>query len=250
MGWFSDWLFKNGFFPLLHVPVRDDLISWYYEAAQADLIQKELNIDNSQLTRLAIDSGRAAENFDENNPLSELISIFDEWESRFETWIYYVAFTAMFVGGGVPAAGVLEFTSSVSSMIFQLVGSLFFVSGAGVITIYKVFKYMLKSSSDFITRMNNGLTAKPGHIRENDRYGDRIVAQFFWNKSLLSPSTHICLLILAVIRLLSTRIYGYISADIQEDIQEFVGMSSREIIKHQLEKVVSDEYYVGQTRFR
>ncbi|QFU83376.1 hypothetical protein [Natronorubrum aibiense] len=238
---FSEMLFDFGYFPLIHDSVKQDFLSWYYEGSKSSVVVKGLQMENSQLSDLAQDAQIEAENFDQNNQLSNLASIFEGWESRIKILFYYIAAGTILFGGGFSAIGVLQMKNTMFFAIAEIVGSLFFIGGTTFIIAYKIVVHQIKTNSDLIRRFNQELSEKPGDIRDNDQDWHRIAAQFFWNKSLLSPSTHICLIFLSVIRLLSTRLYGLIVADLREEVQEFVGMNSREILKQQAHRAMKGD---------
>ncbi|RZV11585.1 hypothetical protein BDK88_0464 [Natrinema hispanicum] len=238
---FSEILFDFGYFPIIHDAVKQDFLSWYYKGSKSSVVVEGLKMENSQLSDLAQDAQIEAENFDQNNQLSNLASIFEGWESRIKILFYYIAAGAILFGGGFSAIGVLQMKNMIFFATAEIVGSLLFIGGTTLVIAYKIVLHQIKTNSDLIRRFNQELSEKPGDIRDNDQDWHRIAAQFFWNKSLLSPSTHICLILLSVIRLLSTRLYGLIVADLREEVQEFVGMNSREILKQQAHRVIKGD---------
>jgi len=107
----SDWLFDIGFFPILHEAVKRDFLSWYYEASQSEIFDNEVDLDNSDLIELTDQARQRAENFDQNNPLIELIDVFEDLKSTIDTYIIYIAFFCLayrrwnFCNCGIPSEG-------------------------------------------------------------------------------------------------------------------------------------------------
>lgn len=200
-----------------------------------------LAVDNSRLSDLAQNARVEAENFDENNQLSQLVSLFEEWKSRIEMQFYYIAGILMALGAGTSAVGVLQVKDSLFSAVVEILSGALLIGGVTLVITYKILQHQVKTNSDLVTRFNQELSEKQGNIRGNDQDWHRIAAQFFWNKSLLSPTTHICLVLLSVIRALSPQIYGIIVADLRAEVQEFVVMSSREIIQQQVQRAIERE---------
>jgi len=233
----SDWLFDIGFFPILHEAVKHDFLSWYYEASQADKLTKNVDLDNSELTYLTNQARKEAENFDQNSQLIELIEMFEELKTKIDTSVHYIAAIAMVIGGGFSAAAVFQVRDLVYAWVIGGFGSLFFISGVGIILVYKILVHQLKTNSELVTNLNKELVEKPGDVRRNDQDWNQLAAQFFWNKSLLSPKTHICLMILSIIRILNIRVYGFVCGDLRENIRGFVGMDTVDVVSHQLTRL-------------
>jgi hypothetical protein len=233
----SDWLFEIGFFPILHEAVKIDFLSWYYVASQSDEFVKEVDFDNSELTELALEAQNEAENFDQNNPFVELIEAFEDLKSKIDTYIIYVAAISILVGSGASGVAVFQLKDFIYSWFVGTVGGIFLVGGVGIYISYNIIAHQMKTNSELIMKFNKELVEKPGDMRRSDQDWNQIAAQFFWNKSLLSPTTHICLVVLSLIRVLSVRLYGRISADLQQEVKGFVGMSTVEIVKHQLQRL-------------
>jgi hypothetical protein len=242
---FSEFLFDIGFFPLVHESVKTDFISWYYNASKSEVIRNGLDVDNSQLIELGINAHTEAERFDDVNPVVELIELFEEWKAQIEIYFYYTALFAMIFGGGITAVGILQLKDSIFSFTVEIIGGFFLMSSVSVLVFYKVITHQLKENTKLVARFNEELSAKPGEIRESEQDWNMLAAKFFWNKSLLSPRTHAALILLSIIKVVSSRIYGFISADIRNDIQDFVGMSSGEIIRTQLDKLTDEDYSLG-----
>lgn len=237
----SDWLFEIGFFPIIHEAVKQDFLSWFYKASQSELLSREVDLNNSQLTELALEAQIEAENFDQSNSVLELIKIFEDFKGSIDTFIYYFAGGMMIVGSGLSATDIFQIRDLIYTSILGTIGEIIFVSGAGIVIVYKIAIHQMKTNSELLSKFNEALVEKPGEVRRNDQDWNRLAAQVFWNKSLLSPTTHICLIILSVIRTISPRFYGYISADIQQNAKKFVGMDSVEIIKHQINRLGADD---------
>jgi hypothetical protein len=151
----------------------------------------------------------------------------------------------MIFGGGITAVGILQLKDSIFSFTVEIIGGFFLMSSVSVLVFYKVITHQLKENTKLVARFNEELSAKPGEIRESEQDWNMLAAKFFWNKSLLSPRTHAALILLSIIKVVSSRIYGFISADIRNDIQDFVGMSSGEIIRTQLDKLTDEDYSLG-----
>jgi len=239
----SDWLFDIGFFPILHEAVKRDFLSWYYEASQSEIFDNEVDLDNSDLIELTDQARQRAENFDQNNPLIELIDVFEDLKSTIDTYIIYIAFFALLIGGGIFATAVFQVRDLVYTLMIGTIGSIFLVGGPGVIVIYRVFVHQMKTNSQLVAKFNKELVEPPGDVRRNDQDWNKLAARLFWNKSLSSPTTHICLIILSLIRVLSVNLYGLISADLQQEVEGFVGMETLEIIRHQLDRLATGDMH-------
>lgn len=244
----AEFLFQHGYFPLLHESVKQDFISWYYEASKSEIVTEGLDAENSRMSELAQEARIEAEKFNQSHRIPQLVNMMEEMEARIQTVFYYVAAGAALLGGGLTAVGVLNVLDSLYSIIFGIVGGILFVGGSTAFILYELFKHQIKANSDLVTLFNKELSEKPGDIRSNDQDWHFITAQLFWNRSLLSPSTHVCLILLSLIRVLSKGMYGRISADLREQIKEFVGMNSREVIIEQLERVLEESRLPFWTR--
>lgn len=237
----SEYLFEKGYFPLVHSAVKQDFISWFYEASKAEAVTKGLNVENSRLSQLAQDAQTEAEHFDRTNPLTNLISTFEEWVSRVDIVITYIAIIGIIIGGAGAVEGVLQFEDNIMRIIISGIAGIFGVSSVILLVVYKFMTHQIKTGSEIVVQFNQELSAKPGNIRTHDQDWNKIAARYFWNKSLLSPSTHICLIVLSVIRVISVGLYGRISAILREEVKEFVGMNAREIFKHEIQQAIDGE---------
>jgi len=233
----AELLFDWGYFRQAQGAVKTSFLSWYYEATQSERIQNGLEASNPELIELAIKSANQAEKFDQENRVSEIVRIMEDYEQRADDLINYVAFLAILVVGSAAATDLLRFVDLFSSVAIQLVAGIFSVSSLLVYTSYRVIVHQIKSNSELIKKFNKELTERPGDVRKKDQDWNWLAAQVFWNRSLLSPSTHVCILLLSIIRLISPRTFGYISGDLRDEIQDFVSMNSRQIIRHQTKKV-------------
>jgi len=236
----AELVFDYGFHQTTHNAVKESFLAWYYEASKSELVSDGLDADNSDLHQSAQEAQRDAENFQENHAVPKLVQFLEELEAKITTGFYYGALIAILFGGGLTAAGVLELQTLVWRVLFSSIGVLLGVSGVVVLVSYRVVSHQIKSNSELVAKFNQELVMKPGDVRSMDQDWHRLAAYVFWNRSLLSPSTHIGLIVLAVIRRLSPRLYGRIEANLREDIRRFVGMSGREIIRDQTEKVISE----------
>ncbi|PGF15775.1 hypothetical protein CP556_06365 [Natrinema sp. CBA1119] len=242
----SEILFDLGYFPLRHESVKQDFIGWYYEGTKNEFVRERLDVENSRLSKLAQDAGTEAKEFDQTNNISQMVTIFEEKKSQIETIFYYLAFFVSVTGGGFTAVGVLQIKNIIFSTIVQTIGAILLIGPIGLIIIYRILIHQIKTSSDLVTRFNKELVENPGDIRENDQDWHWIASQFLWNRSLLSPSTHACLILLSIIRVISKRLYGIIAADLRDEINEFVEMDSREIISHQIRRALDGDLLTGQ----
>lgn len=235
---FAEYIFDIGYFPLLHESVKHDFIQWYYEASKAEKVRNGLDVDNSELIQLAQDAGVAAEKFDENHKIPKLIELYEDYKAKIEYYFIYGAVAAFIIGGCMAATGILYIQEIIFSAIFGIVGSVLSISAVGLFLLHKVLFHQLKSNIELVKKINKELVEKPGNVRKSEQDWNKLVAKLMWNKSLLSPTTHACIMLLSIIRLLSTYTYGIISADLQSEIQNWVGMDAREIISTQAGRIV------------
>lgn len=242
MGYWANFLFKIGYYPIEHASVKREFLDWYYQAAGDRRVIEGLDVDNSELSRLAMEAANRAENLDEEHELIELIDIIDEQKERASTLLNYGYLGCTILGIGLIGAGV-------TSLEGLLVESATIILGAGVagianliFGIYKVLTHQIKSNIQLQRMFNENLTEKPGNVRKYDRRWQQLAAQFFWNKSLISPKTLIAILLLSIIRTLSKRIYGYIAADLHYNITEFIGLEAKEVIRQQLQRAKTGDF--------
>jgi len=239
MGSLAKWLFKIGYFPIRHQSVKHDFLSWYHQAAKHHHIKEGLEANNSELISLTIEAAIKAENFSENSSVITLLDYIDDVVAKAETWFHYVTIGSILVGGCTIVASWYMF----QNLLFQIVasiGSVFF--GCGIVggSLYHVLKHQLRTNAELVTLFNKELTERPGQIRRNDRDWEQLVAQYIWNRSLCKSRTISVLFLLSAIRIVSARMYGSISADIQDSIHDFTGMEARKILKYQLSRLPSD----------
>lgn len=239
MGSLAKWLFKIGYFPIQYKPVKHDFLRWYYKAAQHHRIKDGLDANNPELISLTLEAANQAENFDEESPVISLLDYIDDVVETAETWFHYISLGLVLIGACTIAASWY----TLQDLLFQLaamIGVVVFGCGIVGVSLYHVLKHQLRTNAELVTLFNKELTERPGHIRRNDRDWELLAAQYVWNRSLCKPRTISVLLLLSVIRIISARMYGLISADLQDNIQDFIGMEAREILKYQLSRLPSD----------
>lgn len=225
MGDLAKWLFRLGYFPIRHQAVKHDFLSWYHQAAQHHRIKEGLEANNSELTTLTLEAANQAENFDEDSPVISLFDYIDDVIDKAETWFHYITLGLVLVGACTIVASWYAF----QDLLFQIVASIGgAVLGCGIVggSLYHVLKHQLRTNAELVTLFNKKLTERPGHIRRNDRDWEQLVAQYVWNRSLCKPRTISVLLLLSVIRIISARMYGMISADLQDNIQDLALLKS------------------------
>ena len=235
----ANWLFKIGYYPIHHNSVKHDFLRWYHKAAQHHQIRDGLDYDNAKLVSLTLEAASHAENFSEESPVISMFEYIDDVAKKAETWFHYLA-----VGSGIIAGCSIAISwhsfQGLLFYIFATIGSVVLGCGVMAISLYHVIKHQLRTNAELISLFNEALTERPGHVRRYDREWEMLVAQYLWNRSLSKPRTINVLILLSVIRVVSARLYGQISADLQDNIQDFIGMNGKEIIKHQLDRLASE----------
>jgi hypothetical protein len=246
MGWLAKKVFEIGYYPIQHQSVKQDFISWYFEAAKDQKVLDGLESDNSKLAELSIQAAEKAERFEEVNEVVQLIDGIEEYLDILQTYIYYIiiSFTVL---GIASISGFLSITdtASIRMLIIKLLlgsaGVFFSSSAIIVLSLYKVITHQIKSNAELVTEFNKELTERPGDIRRNEREWEMLAAQYFWNCSLTRPATIMVLVILSVVKVVSARLYGRISADLRYSIRDFIGKNAREILKIQLSRAFSGD---------
>jgi uncharacterized membrane protein YkgB len=236
----AELIFELGYLPKIQDPVKDSFLTWYYEASKSDKVVRGLEADNPELSGLAIQAYQEAQNFDRTNEVVQLTETIGDLEKTIKIYAMYLAVGALVFSGGLTAAGIFHLTNSLFSTLAKITGSLVGLSTAGLIAIYRVLIHQIRTNSELVKKFNQELAEKPGDVRSNDQDWHYLAAQVFWNRSLLSTRTHNCLILLSVIRTISPSLFGYVSADLQEDIQSFAEMSSTEILRHQARKAADE----------
>jgi hypothetical protein len=249
MGDLSKWLFRIGYYPFHYEAIKHDFVRWYRKAAQHHSIQTGLEVTNSDLRSLTLEAAEKAENFDEESPAISFLDYIEDVVEKAETWFHYIALGLCLIGG----SGVVASWYALHGWVLHIgraIGIVVFGCGFTAVSLYHVLKHQLRTNAELVALFNRELVERPGEIRRNDRDREKLIAQYLWNRSLSRPRTISVLLLLAMIRVISSRLYGRISNDIQDNVQDFVGMEAREILAHQfnrLPEALFGSYYLNQS---
>jgi hypothetical protein len=237
MGDLAEWLFKVGYLPIRHQSVKHEFLRWYRTAALDSYVIEGLDADNADLTSLALDAASHAEHFDDEVRILEIFEIFEKKLEQLETWFHYIVLGSVLFGGSMTATGVYAVRAYLIELVLSALGVLTGGSALVAISLYYALKHYLNNSAELIKLFNEELTEKPGHIRRHDREWPDLAAAYFWNESLSRPPTILVLILLSVIQFIRPSLFGRISADLQFNIQEFIKMDAKDIVKHQLDRV-------------
>lgn len=226
----------------MHQSVKQDFLGWYYEAAKDSRVVEGLEADNSDLIRAAQESAQHAESLDDEHPIIELLDLIEEYTDRAKKIFYYIVGGIALSGCGVLSVGIISLDDFLFRLIAVILGSSAVVLAAVMFILYQILAHQLRTSAEIVAKFNKELTEKPGDVRRNDRFWPNLAAQYFWNKSLCRPATIHVLVLLAVIRTASSRLYGGISGDIHYNIQDFIGMDGRDVLKYQFDRLIAGDY--------
>lgn len=238
----AKWMFKIGYLPIKYESVKRELLNIYYQATRDPYVVEGLDVPESKLITLAINAGNKSENFDEEHPLFELLDLFEEKARQAELVFHYIAIAVFCILGSTAAAAIYHFELQITRSVALLFGGLLFGTTWVPVSLYHILKHQLRVNGEVIRLFNEELTEKPGDIRRHDRSWNDLAAQYFWNHSLSRPSTIIMLILLSVIRMISTNLYGHIAGDLQHNIQDFLDKNAAEILKHQAKRIKNRDF--------
>lgn len=242
MGRLAEFLFQVGYYPIQYQSVKSGFLQWYYEAAQDELVIEGLQADNSQLSELALEAAREAENYDSRNPALDILELADERFRQIKLTLSYLTILLVALGFGTLALSVYTIDAKILSNIGILVSAVVGVPPVTFAALYKVFSHQIRENSELLAKFNRELVERPGSIRRNDRNWRGLAAQYLWNRSLGRPQTIHVLLLLAIIKVIRPKLYGVISGELQDQIREFIGKDANEIIRHEIERALSGEF--------
>lgn len=188
-----------------------------------------------------MDAATAAEGYDEDAPVIEMIDVIDEALGKIKITLHYLVVVAVLFGLPPLLYGVIALEGLLSHFI-SAVGIAIIGCGIFPVSLFYVLKHLLSSNAELVSLYNEELTERPGDIRMEDRNWTKLAAKYFWNHSLCNPKTILLILFLSLIRSVSPRLYGRIVGDIRHNIQDFIGKNAIEILKHQLSRIHSESF--------
>lgn len=238
----AKWLFKIGYLPIQHESVKRELLNIYYEATRDPYVVEGLDVPESKLITLAINAGNKSENFDEEHPLFELLDLFEEKAKQAELVFHYIAIAVFCILGSTAVAAIYQFELQITRLVAFLFGGALFGTTLVPVSLFHILKHQLRVNGEVVRLFNEELTEKPGDIRRHDRSWNDLAAQYFWNHSLSRPSTIIMLILLSIIRMVSTSLYGYIAGDLQHNVRDFLDKNAGEILKHQAKRIKNRDF--------
>lgn len=132
----------------------------------------------------------------------------------FITFIFFVLFlVAAGLGWGIyewALAGVTVIDSVPKLIISSL--------PADVVAAGFVYWYLLSADTAVVRKMNEALAISPGRIHGESRESAALFSYYIWNQSLNSGKKWSIILFLALLRLVSRRIYDYVMAVLQSNM--------------------------------
>lgn len=210
----SKWLFKFGYDREWFDPIRDDFIEWY--ASGYDLPQIKEQFANVDTSKAAYRMGKQAQNFDPDNPILNTFDAFDLLRKKIKTVFRYLEGIALILG----------LSSAVSFQINLniLIPGTLMTAGALLLTppfLYHIIRHQLRSSVDLVRSLNEQLAKTDSELwtEENER---NIAGYFYWNRSLNKPNAHAVIIFLAIIRVISPRIYERSNEFLRENFTEYI----------------------------
>lgn len=247
MGWWAQYLFKIGYYPIEYLSVKQDFLQWYYQATQNELVIEGLQVDNPQLVELTLDAARAAEKMDSEHPTIRLLDTFDEYISRIKTALAYLTIILILIGAGTLAISVYSIDERILRWIGMSIGAVLGVPVVSLSALYLILEHQLRNGAELVSKFNQRLVEKPGDVRLNERRWDKLTAQYLWNRSLARPRTIILLLLLTIIKVVRPSLYGSISGELQQQVSDFVGEDGKTIVKTEIERALQGKFIPPET---
>lgn len=248
MGWWTDYLFRIGYYPIKHQSVKQGFLQWYYQAAQSELVVEGLEIGNSQLVDLTLEAAQTAETIDSDHPTIKLFDKFEEYIKKMKIGLAYMSLVLLAFGAGTLAVSVYALDESILRWFSIVVGATLSIPPVGLSATYLILEHQLRSNAELVAKFNRKLIEKPGDVRWNDRRWDRLTAQYLWNRSLLRPRTIIVLILLSIIKVVRPGLYGSISGELQEQVREFVGEDGKTILKTEFERALQGKFITHESQ--
>lgn len=225
----AEWVFRIGYRTHRFEPLRDDFIRWY--ATAYDLPEIKQAFADIDVSKLAYRTGRSAKEFDPDNLVIEAFDAVDMILEVVSTWFNYLK---------VIGAAFALLSASTYTVVQSLLLSLPIAGIAGLFlappALFYVLNHWVQSNVELVRLFNEQL-AKVDKENWTERRQQYRVAFFLWNRSLHKPRTISVLVLLAVVRALSPRMYGNISEYIHENLIEYHEKGVWEVSKRELRRV-------------
>jgi len=239
----AEYLVKKCFLRVPYQSVKSDFLGWYHQAIKDNSLSDEIGYSDPQLVDMVIDAGRAATRIDSDLPIIEMVEDVDSIISKIETIFAYFKLFVYVIG----LAGLAVIISKVESLLLGgIIAVVFGISASVPGWIYKVFKHQIKSNSQFLSEVNNDLIVKPDDANREGRNRDQLLGFYLWNRSLFNPKTHVVIILLAVIKVVSSghrlNLYGNISTELREQVGEFVGENAATVIREEIQRALEGEF--------
>jgi len=236
-------VFKIGYFPVQHQSIKYDFISWYEQAAKNQRVVDGLDVDNPTLSDLAQSSATAAENLDEEHPIVEQLDFIDEHAKELVRLFDYFSLPIFFIFLCLTGFTVYSLDGLILKTVAIFGGGGITLAVGGTFVFYRFLNRQIRTNAQVVRLFNEELTEKPGNVRRHDQEWPRLAARFFWNKSLCRPRTIILVVLLSVVKSISSSLYGRVTAEIKHSIDEFVEDGAQEVVKSRLKDLWRGNYY-------
>ena len=239
----AHFVFRAGYYPVQYQSIKYDFISWYRQAVTNPQVLDELEVDNSTLSELAQASATAAESLDEEHPVIEQLDFIDERAKELVKLFDYFSVPIFFLSLCLTGVAIYSLDGLILRSL-AVVGGGGITLAVGVLFVsYRFMNQQIRTNAQIVRLFNEKLTEKPGDVRWHDQEWPELAARFFWNRSLCRPRMFILLVLLSVVKTISSGLYGRVNAEIRHSIDEFVEDGAKEVVESRLRDLWKGDYY-------
>jgi len=243
----AHYVFRAGYYPVRYQSIKYDFISWYRQAVTNPQVLEDVDVDNSTLSELAQVSATAAENLDEEHPVIEQLDFIDDRAKELVKLFDYFSVPICLLSLGITGVAVYSLEGLVLRSIAIFGGGTITLVSGGLFLSYRFMNQQIRTNAKVVRLFNEKLTEKPGDIRRHDQEWPELAARFFWNRSLCRPRMIILLVLLSVIKTISSSLYGRVNGEIRHSIDDFVEYGAKDVVKSRLRDLWEGKY---QENFR
>jgi hypothetical protein len=238
----AHWVFRAGYYPVQYQSIKYDFISWYRQAVTNPQVMGDMDVDNPTLSELAQVSATAAENLDEEHPVIEQLDFIDDRAKELVKLFDYFSVPICVFSLIVTGVAVYSFDGLILRSIAIVGGGTATLVSGGLFVCYRFMNQQIRTNAKVVRFFNEKLTEKPGDIRFHDQEWPELAARFFWNRSLCRPRMIILLVLLSVVKTISSSLYGRVNGEIRHSIDDFVEHGAKDVVESRMRDLWEGKY--------
>jgi hypothetical protein len=222
---------------IAYEPIREDFLTWYQRAYFDLSLDERLDANNSELLQRAIASRGEAINYEPDTKLNHVIHFAADAQSLIAVITAAFSLIGTCVGGSLILLGFSDILSKILSIGSLAIGGGVLVVPGFAFPAYILTKHAIKTNEELIRLYNCKLAVPVNRITRNSRSPDLLTSFYVHHSSLCSTNQIPIIVVLGVIRTISPRIYGIMSARVQEDISRYYKQNIWNILGEEYAKV-------------